>query len=208
MIRVSTTALEQYRRLVEYEYVDEAELIAQVKGDPFATTWQMRAGTAWDAYLSRPTADFDADFTFDLEAIHKAKVHVGDGIWQVKHTRAFDTPFGEATVVGVADHIRGLLVTDVKAKFSKMDAREYEPSLQWRLYLLIFGAAAFRYCLFDFREPKDGYCELTDMLSFRFWPYAQMEADCNRWLADFLAWADQRDLIRFLNRESSTPIAA
>lgn len=252
MLRLSTTTLESFRRVIHTEYAQEEELVAQVRGEPFEATWQMQAGSAWDRaisdqrietcvaktdpgnlFLSEEDASTAAErtksdqvvpfpclacgqwhigkpqrvrvggYSFSDMAISRARLNIGRGIWQAKNTRQFDTPFGPANIVGVADHLRGLLVQENKAKFSTPDAKNYEASLQWRFYLMIFGAPCVRYNLFDFRDPKDGYCELTNILSFRFWRYADLDADCHRWVNAFLQWASERGLLGFLDREGS-----
>lgn len=220
MLRVSTTTLEAYRRLLTNEYAVEAELVAQVQGKPFAPSWQMQAGSAWDRLLSYEEAEsveevgnthcavHMGDFSFHAEQLYQATRHCGPGLWQVKNNLEVFTTWGPVNLVGVADQMHGLKIQENKAKFSTPDARDYEQSLQWRLYLWLFGASSVRYNLFYFRDPKDGYCELTDILTFCFFPYADLEADCRSWLNDFLAWADDRDLLRYLHRESSTPQAA
>lgn len=210
MIRVSTTTLEAYRRLLQTEYGTEAELIAQIKGEPFKPSWQMQAGQAWDHVLSWP--GYEAlgfqpaygGFTFDAEAWRSAKEHLGPGVWQVKATKQI----GPALVVAQVDHIHGMLIDEVKAKFSTPDARDYEQVLQWRFYCLIHDAPVVRYSLFDFSDPKGGYCELRNIISFKFWSYPNLEVDCKRWVSEFLSWAESRALLGYLNRESSTPSLA
>lgn len=221
MIRLSTTLIEAFRRFLEYEFTIEAELIAKVRGEPWKPSWQMKAGTEWDRLMNGEPAlaigeeieDYcllymDNGFSFRADQTQTAIEHVGLGVCQVKNTIVVNSAFGPCTLVGVADHMQGLIVNENKAKFSTPDPKDYEASLQWRCYCLIFGAACVRYNLFHFRDPKGGYCELTDILSFRFWPYAGLEADCMMWLNEFLAWANDRHLLRYLHRESSTPQAA
>ncbi len=62
MIRVSTTTLEQYRRVIETEYASEGELAASIRGEPFTRTWQMAAGAAWDELLADPDVNTDGCF--------------------------------------------------------------------------------------------------------------------------------------------------
>lgn len=219
MLRISTTTLEQYRRLVATEWGDEAELIASIRGEPFKPSWQMEAGTAWHSVLEAPRSherwddatDHESgayyqsgDYTFNAAHVAKALEHIGRGLWEVKATREIEG----ALIVAKADHVRGTLLQDNKTKFSTIDPRDYEPALQWRFYLLIHDAACLRYNLFAFSEPKDGYCALRDIVSFKFWPYPALEADCRQWVRRFIDWADSRGLLGYLERQSSTPEAA
>lgn len=265
MIRISTTTLEAFRRVIETEYGSEAELIAQVKGVPFKPSWQMNAGTAWHAclegngqafrpamcesktkkgncykskneaadiaesvrlrtgspvehfqcttcgqwHVGKPTGKESesgrlrsGEYNFDREDVSAARQQIGPGLWEVKETRLFEVNRVPVTVVAKCDHIFGAALQDNKTKFSPIDVRDYEPSLQWRFYLEIFGASFLRYNLFSFKEPKDGYCAFKDFSTFKFWPYVGMESDCQRWLSRFIEWADGRGLMSYLHRES------
>lgn len=254
MIRISTTAIEQLRRVLETEYAAEQELIDSVRGK-FEPSEIMRAGSAWDKLLcsprskmcqaksergnvywlestareaaadaglhsSDPVEAFVCDecccwhigkptvlrmdgFSFSDHAVSAGKAALGKGIPQVKATKNYQTSQGPAMVVAQADHVHGKIITDIKAKFSNPDARDYESGLQWRFYLDVHQAACFRYMLFDFKDPKGGYCELKDILSFRFWPYADLEDDCQSWVETFVQWASERGLMRHFDREGS-----
>ena len=215
MIRVSTTTLEAYRRAVQTEFGNADELAAQIRGEPTPISWQMQAGMAWHSVLAAKDYIWDEEhewadvggrsWVFDKNAARSSRNHIGPGLWEVKATTQLDG----VTVVAQADHVRGLVIQDAKTKFSNPDARDYEQSLQWRFYLLVHGARLFEYNLFDFADPKGGYCELRNIVSFAFWPYAGMEQDCRRWLHSFLAWAEGRGLLPYLHRSgSSLPVEA
>ncbi len=232
MIRISTTTIEQDRRLVEYDYVDGGEFIAGIRGEGPPPSWQMCAGTAWDKVLagnvvtvSHPsqmsaealTAGASSEvirlhemgydgFRFDPADVAATLQILGPGEWQIKATKIYQWPgsritttYGQVEVVGKADHLRGLVCTDVKATFSALNPEDRERDLQWRFYLMIFGSKVFRYVLCQFKEPDDnGYCELKDVLPFRMWPHDGMEEMCMEWLERFLEFCEQRDLIKFL----------
>lgn len=213
MIRVWVTLLESFRRVLETEWGRESEVIDAIRGAPRATSWQMEAGTAWhkaleadpiiaDPHWTNPDELIESGaFSFLAGDVHAAQEAIGPGLWEVPGTRVFDVGGLPVEVSGRLDHVRGLVIQDQKAKFSSADARDYEDSLQWRLYLLIHGGACFRYNLWSFRDPKDGLCELRDVLSFRFWPYAGMEGDCLQLMERFVDWARSRNLLGFLERK-------
>jgi len=214
VIRLSATTLEAYRRVVETEYASESELIASIRGERIPETWQMAAGSAWDNLLSGAgeVAVFNVDettyhacggFTFKEDHVEAARKHLGPGLWQVKVEKFIDSSLGPVCLVAKVDKVRGLFVDEVKAKFSTVDARNYERSLQWKLYLLCHEAAAVRYSLFDFANPdKARYCDLRDIVSFRFWRYRGLEQECRQWVEGFLDWASSRGLMPFLQRPS------
>lgn len=216
MIRLRTSTLEAFRRVVETEYADEAELIESLKRGQWTEgtpSWQMQAGTAWHHVLQHPlgTQQFDCydgtpdithegpfGYRFGGADVAASLRHVGPGLCEVTGGRYFQAGGQRVLVEGTADHVHGLDLQDHKTKFSAPDARDYEPSLQWRFYLLIHQGAWLRYNLFDFSQPKEGFCELRDIVSFSMWPYVGMEADCREWIGRFLDWASDRGLLPYL----------
>lgn len=50
MTRVSATTIDQFRRVLQTDYASEGELILSIKGQ-CETTWQMAAGSAWEAAI-------------------------------------------------------------------------------------------------------------------------------------------------------------
>lgn len=220
-MRVSTSTIDSYRYLLEHDHASEDELVAQVQGKPFVKKWQMDAGTAWHSVLEDPHTHIcyaqsanepdeyyrSGEYAFSAQAVDSAVMLIGPGVWEVKATRLFGTPYGAVNVVAKVDHLNGLIVTENKTKFSQPDARDYDGSVQWRMYCLIHDAQAVQYNLFDFSDPKNGYCELRNILSFRFFPYPDLEKDCRRWLNRFLDWAASKNLLGYLEREGSSVAA-
>lgn len=212
MLRISTTDLESFRRILQTEYGNEAELIDKLRGEPHEPTWQMQAGSDWDLLLQQdpgsatdPATEYvrgPNGYWFHRVSVWAARKLIGPGVWQHKATRIFPSPLGDVEVVGVADHMSGRLVQENKAKFSTPDSRGYESSLQWRFYLLIHDASVVAYNLWHFTEPDDElFCELKDHVRFRQWRYVGLESDCNQWVADFVTWAESRNLLQFLDRK-------
>lgn len=208
MLRVSTTTLESFRRVMATPYGDEAELIAYVRRESIPT-WQMQAGTAWDRLLSiydrsvmRPVWEHDS-WSFHYTALESAHVTLGPGQQQAKTVSVWDTWLGQVQVVAKVDHIRGLRVQENKATFSPACPKQYEQSLQWRFYLQCWDAQEVRYNLFSFAEPVAGFCELKDITSFSFFPYDELESECRGWLMDFLKWARAKQMLPYLEYSRS-----
>lgn len=219
MIRLRVSTLESFRQVMQTDYGSEAELIERLKRGQWAegpTKWQMDAGTSWHAVLADPFgcrqgADGpkgessvwceSGDYWFSTDDVSEALAHVGPGLREVTGRTIFQVGREWIEVEGTADRIQGNTIRDAKTKFSTPDARDYEQSLQWRFYLLIHGAEKFTYDLFDFRDPKDGYCELKGIVSFSFWRYADLYRDCLRWIDEFLHWAGSRNLLPMLDYE-------
>lgn len=216
MIRISTTTLETYRRLIQTEYQTEEELVAQIKGKPWEPSWQANVGKAFHKVLELPEATISfpshdqswhewGGYKFLPSAVAEAQAVIGPGLREVKATRTWHLWGNDVTVVGQADHLEGLGLSDVKCKFSSPDSKDYDSSLQWRFYLMIFGGLSFRYVFCHFKEPTDdGFCQLKDVTSVKYFPYAELEADCVHWLSEFLVFCFTRQLLPFLDREGSS----
>jgi hypothetical protein len=207
MISIRTSTLEQFRRCVETDFGDEKDLRERIIRGQWSqgpTNWQMDAGTAWHRALAWQEPDEEdegafrhGDYWFSSAQIGKAREKIGPGVNEVT-ARKLIRNIGDVEVGGTADHLRGLLIQDNKTKFSAIDPRDYEKSLQWRIYLLLHDAECFRYNLFDFRDPKKGYCELVDIVSFNFWRYERLEQECTDWVVRFLDWIDAAGLTNAL----------
>jgi hypothetical protein len=225
VIRIRVSTLEAYRRVMQTDFMTEAELVAYVKAgqeNPY-TAWQAAAGTAWHLLLAAPVARLcdhihDNDgmlyeaggFVFNGDDVHRAREHVGPGLCEQTRRRTFAVDGLGVQVQGTCDRIRGLHVRDAKCKFTPPDPADYEPSLQWRAYLLLNDAVCFTYDLFPMKEPteKNGnLCALKDIISFNFWAYPGMEADVLYWVREFVSWARSRDLLKFLDRAGAARTA-
>lgn len=221
MIRTSATTLEQFRRVLQTEYASADELIAQIKGKPFAPSWQANAGTAWHTLLETGVGDVPTeecppdpekvmkcgDYWFSRESVEYGRRYVGPGLWEVKGTQIFDINGTKVELVAKVDHILGCIIQDNKTRWGKpASCADYEPSLQWRVYLQVHKAQVMKYNLWAFFEPDGGnFCQLKDVLSVRFYRYPELEVDVRRWLGDFLWFCRERDLLGYLEREGTTP---
>lgn len=208
MLRISVTWLESYRRCIETEWGNPAELEAQIKGQLVPESWQARVGKDIHALLD-VRADFSSEqavgkFLIDPETFESVKAAcllppADECLPEVKLT-AFVSP--AVCISGRLDLLWGNTVYDHKCKFSSWSPEDYERSLQWRFYLEMSGARTFTYNILSFYEPKkDG-----ELLRFkggetlRFWRYDGMRADCLNWLGMFLDWAEARGLIPYLEK--------
>lgn len=219
MMRLRVSTLEAYRRVLQTEYGDEAELAADIRAgqDTPAKNWMMSAGTLWHAALEHhATAGVPDDtphlisgnLTFAADAVRSALALRGPGLCEVTARRRIDTPFGRVELKGTCDHILGRVVRDAKAKWSTPDPRDYEVSIQWRAYLWLFDADRFTYDLFAFRDPDAvGYCELRETVSFSLWRYPGMEREVLEWVDSFLRWAADRYLLDCLEGALPAPAA-
>lgn len=233
MLRISTTTLEAYRKVMQTEWAREADLINGLTGKFVYRSDTVFAGRAWHSVLQNFDALQEMDYHESMLGVQVEdeptpipQVHVrwdkfifakpwaeeiskiiGPGLWEVKSTRTVSTSFGPVVLVAKADHVYGNVVQDQKATFSAINEKNYEHDLQWRVYLLVHGAKKFVYNCTMFRDPvKIGdfqLCKFADFQQFVFYPYDRMEADCMIWLEAFLGWAKNRGILNYLHREQT-----
>lgn len=148
MIRLSVSDLESYRYWKDSDDSDFAALVAKLRHlEP--PTKAMEAGRAFAEFFEHvqagevEQASIDGwTFGFELEE----EITVPE-VRELKAEMHFDTPSGPVTLVGKVDSLDGLTIHDQKLT-ERFDAERYLDSLQWRAYLLMFGAETFVYDIF------------------------------------------------------------
>ncbi len=134
--------------------------------------------------------------------------------YRAEHPQAFHEireymDFGNAVVTGCADMIDGLEIRDIKTKYSVPNDKDYADSCQWRFYMQLFGADVFHFDLFIF----DGYnpdkhggdvrgLPLTRREPITVYRYPGLEQDNINLLHEFLQWAEDRNLVKYLTNKS------
>jgi hypothetical protein len=212
-IRVSTTTVEQFRLVCTEDWASEPELIASIKGKPFEETEAMRFGKAWQHLLESafivmnpkdPERVLAAEFDFARQDVVRGRAMIPDGaVPEVKLVWPVVIDGRPVDVVAKVDAIHGAHVWENKTKLAGFSIGDYEPSLQWRFYLWAFGAVCCTYNVFSFHLDKQGVATFKDAQAFRFFPYPELKADCLRWLRDFVRWAGEKGLTRYLQREGT-----
>lgn len=188
MIRFSVTNLDAYRRFLTDENMTVEDLVAYLRKET-PPTRAMLAGSAFHKVLEHAESDLDAAeqdgfrFLFDLDAtIALPQVR------ELKGEMAFQTPVGPVTLVGVVDGMTGKTVRDYKLT-SQFDAERYIDSLQWKAYLLMFGATRFDYEVFIGKDEGD-YWRVYDYQRLPLSIYPRIEDDVTSAVRDFAEfWA-------------------
>jgi hypothetical protein len=152
-----------------------------------------------DAAAGEPEWIGQDDYQFTANAIAFAKRYTGPGLHEVTGRMTFEVCGRTVEIEGTADLVNGLVIQDHKTKFSTASVADYEDALQWRFYLLIHRAEVFRYNLWRMSDPKEGRCEVKEVVSCRFWRYQGMEQDCRDWVRRFVLWAEDARLLRYLD---------
>ena len=203
MLKTRVSRLESFRRCVQTEYGNEAELIAAIQGKE-SPNWMMERGTEFHRLLAGKKGKRDLRYLFLASDVQSAGEYIGKGLHEVTGRRIFDLGSESLEVRGTADWICGSVIQDAKTKTSSPDPRDYESSLQWRFYLAIHEADVFRYNLFYFTDPDErGWSRLQEVVSVNFWRYPSLEQDCREWCRRFLEWAEMHGLLSQLEKEPS-----
>lgn len=224
MLTIRQSLIEKYRQVCQTEWSTEEELVQAVMGQ-WPGNEKTSAGTAWHHLLASFTdegrgqdipepcrngdswqvcvKDGNHNWWFDCDAAEQAAALVGPGLVELPGGRLFNVVTSRGSkmvmVTGTCDHISGKLIQDHKTTFSTPDPRNYESSLQWRIYALLFDADCFRYNLWHFADPTEqGYCRYKEVVRFNFWRYHDMEKDVQTWLTRLVEWLVVRELEKFL----------
>lgn len=198
MLRISATELEAYRLYRQMKWLSHDEFVRRLRGER-DDKLLMQAGTAFHAFLEH--ADewegdevVQDDFVFILEFDGVLPLPT---IREIKTERQYEIDGQAVTLVAKADAVNGLIVEDHKLT-EEFSAEWYIDSLQWRIYLSLFGADAFTYNCFEGKEVKlkgrhkrkDGkhVWEVTGLHRLTVNRYAGMEREVLQWLRDLVAF--------------------
>lgn len=206
MIRLSVTDLESFRYWKADEDASAEALVARLKhAEP--PTPQMAAGKAFAKLFenAKPGELFSAEadgWSFDFSRVDAELPQAAHR--EVKGELEIATPSGPVVLVGKVDGFDGLTVRDQKLT-EKWDAERYTDSLQWRAYLLMFGARAFTYDVFlakydlddgrrgsrgfDNEEgpPPANWVEIREYHPVTFYAYPGLREDVERAVAELAA---------------------
>jgi hypothetical protein len=192
-MRVSVSNLDLFRKWRGDEEFPLHILLQQLRRES-GPTLLMRAGSALHELLEKAdeceteTATVgDFRFTFNLDAgLCIAPFR------ELSATRRFVIDGTEVTLSARADCFFGKKVEDHKLT-AYFDAERYAESIQWRAYLLIYGADQFTYNVFvgDVEERKELPHDVTirDFHRLTFYRYPEMEQDVRDELARYVEFA-------------------
>ena len=202
-LRISTTTLESWRLYRETDWMTEGKLVAQIKG-AFTPTPEILQGIAFEKILRDPEPyrffreedRYMADgVVFGADVIKEALTHIPKSmLWQVKGTKVYEIDGEPVLVVGKTDGFRGRQIAEIKTTGS-FQIDKYLGSLQWRLYLDIFGASSVTYIVFVLRYRKrEGAVALVDTHTFDCLPYNGMATDIREALTSLVSFVRLRGL--------------
>jgi hypothetical protein len=124
---------------------------------------------------------------------------------ELPESKIFPTRYGDLQVSGTADILHGLIIRDVKTRFSTLKQQEYMDSFQWRIYLSLFEMSNFAYDVFEFKSYDDSQGTNVTGNAFAAHPtiecagYSSMEADITALLNDFMEYIKFRELDEYIS---------
>jgi len=190
-IRISATDIDSLRYYMADEDGDLTELLARFRRE-LPPTDAMLAGTALHDALEHCELGDHGEltakgFTFYFQCNGEIDI---PAIREVKATRNYQIDGCLVTLVGKVDGIHGKRIDDHKLT-SRYDAEKFLNSMQWRVYLDVFGADEFRWNIFEGRsstnDPK--LYTIFAMHQLRTHRYPEMGDDIERELSRFVEFA-------------------
>lgn len=207
MFRLSATLLESFRLYREADFISAEDMDSRVRGDAIEPTEDMRLGAAFHAIaegIAEPRGDHGdrpaycaGGFVFDAVSADEALAGYVGGISEVKATRIVPTPHGPAVLVAKADYLQGNAARELKTRRKPFDVESYVDSLQWRVYVAVFGLARFTYDLVRLDEAG-GVFFAAEHDTLDLYPYPALLDDVERETRALVAFAHERGILHHL----------
>lgn len=155
MIRLSVSDLESWRYWCDDEDATLDNLLKRLRHDEPPTP-AMQAGRAFARLMeTAQPGDMDGAVVDGWRFVFALNDEIAlPQVRELKAEQVFETPSGPVTLVGKVDGMSGLVVHDQKLT-ERTDVERYLDSLQWRAYLVMFGAQRFVYDLFQCRYHEN-----------------------------------------------------
>lgn len=188
MIRLSVTDLESLRY---YKLRDDQDLDALIRQlqhrEP--STPAMEAGAAFAKLMEHAqegelfsTLSEGWGFTFDLD-----ETIALPAVRELKAEMVFATPHGPVTLVGKVDGLDGTIYDQKLTERYDVEGK-YVDSLQWRCYLLMFGAQKFVYDIFvGHRDDDRKDVVIREYHRIPFYAYPELHGDVERAVCELAA---------------------
>lgn len=190
-LRVSATDIDALRRYRADEEADLADLLAQLRHQS-APTEAMAAGSAFHSAIEIAEPGEHGQlaangYVFDLNLAGTLDLPV---IREMKVTRDYLIDGVLVTLVGKVDAAHGRRIDDHKFT-SHFDAERFLGTMQWRVYLEVFGADEFRWNVFEGREVGEGSRQyvVSALHPLTMHRYPGMAEDVQRELTRFVEFA-------------------
>lgn len=180
MNRWRVSNVEAFRKFEQDDEADAEQFISELVHG-FAPSERMQAGTAFHKALELASTGLTVN---TLEAMGHTFSFRGDfevRLTEIRELRASKTYIVDGlpiVISGQVDGIEGGRIDDTKTT-GRFDPDRFMSGYQWRLYLDIFGAQAFRWNVFELRDTdQPGHFEVIDQHTLEQYRYPALGADC------------------------------
>lgn len=212
-LRVSVTTLEEFRLYLDptIHWKPESELLATIKGEKVFTP-KMRLGTSGHCALENREPDHVKDgwhkcygFAWSPETVEAIRPHYPTGgVSEIKGERTFRIKGQDVTLSGKGDHFYGTKQTEAKFTLSPFNPEMYFASMQWRSYVLIYGAVSVEYVVFCCKLDEDtGEVTVSEVHPFALYPYPSLGQEVVDLLERFVDYVELRNLGRYLQPKAA-----
>ena len=180
-MRISTTTLESFRLYCTGEWMSFEAMVATATG---TVEWneKMLVGSAFEAAVN----EADTDLEIPLDPVGVLRVRTILPYLRTPQVKIVGEVAGH-DLVGVADYLVGNEIRDLKCTHRAIDPERYAHSLQWQVYLLLFGSDTFWYDVVHVANRRDMWV-VKDIQSFSLRPYPDMPATIERWVLEYADW--------------------
>ncbi len=209
MIRISATQLEQFRLLLDTDWMQESAVIDSIKGT-LVQTPDMARGQAFHYLLEHPQPNLEG--IYERNNWRFGKEVIDSILWRLPEGGVFETKIAKTVgktreeddliLVAKADYVAGLHVFEFKAPVGRAcDVEKYERSVQWRIYAWLYEATKVTYHIASLYEEDDGLIRLKEVASMDLYPYPGLEQEVRSLIREFMHFVRQRNLEGYLRKE-------
>ncbi|MGV3727765.1 hypothetical protein [Hydrogenophaga sp.] len=187
MKRWRVSNVEAFRRFEQDDEAEASEFIDELLHG-FEPSPAMLAGTAFHKALELAVPDVTVKevhsegHVFTFRGDFEVRLPV---IRELRASKTYMVDGQPIVISGQVDALQGLRIEDHKTT-SRFDPDRFLSGYQWRLYLDIFGATAFRWNVFELAElDLPGFYEVRDQHTLEQYRYPALQDDCQALVARF-----------------------
>lgn len=210
MLRISPSLLDGFLYWRDGEFDAEREqevyqdLLARIRGEPVERTESMLLGEAFHRAIEHGQQNVTVDgvpFQFAPDAIQQVGLPEGmtHEVWGELMVPELDVRMKLR-----ADGLYGNTVHEIKTT-KRVQTDKYLGSVQWRAYLLAFGAASAVYHICQMKQDREGVYFVGDYKPMRQYGYTGMYDDLLVELREFVQFLDAEGLTEYRREKEAMP---
>lgn len=216
-LRLSPSIVDSYEYWRDHDWDDPeqeaaklAELIAQVKGERFPATRQMRRGTAFHTAMEKPArwrsvtgwsapvypVEVDGfEFLFDKPSTDEVTAQIPRGL--IREIPGM-VVIGDVEMHFRVDGMLGLRGRELKTTESSIDVDKYLNAIQWQVYCLGMGCRQWTYDVVKFRQDSmTGVYSVAEYLALPLYAYGRMRESVEKRVAEVAQWVTDQGLAEY-----------